>query len=155
MPALTQDLRLLGDPDDAADRRAEEDPDAGRVVGPVEPGVRDRLPPGAEREQNIALELAHLLQRGDGGHVDVLDLAGDPQTVAFAKGMGDRLGKSTVLAKDRAGFIVNFLLIPYLNSAIRVSLGVTPWRIMPLTCAFGGASRMSNGTTQVMAGAYS
>src|SRR2546426_2186720 len=42
------------------------------------------------------------------------------ETVEFATGMGERLGKTTVLAKDRAGFIVNFLLIPYLNSAIRM-----------------------------------
>ena len=42
------------------------------------------------------------------------------ETVDFAKGVGERLGKTTVLAKDRAGFIVNFLLIPYLNSAIRM-----------------------------------
>ncbi len=42
------------------------------------------------------------------------------ETVEFAKGMGERLGKTTVFAKDRAGFIVNFLLIPYLNSAIRM-----------------------------------
>ena len=42
------------------------------------------------------------------------------ETVEFARGMGQRLGKTTVMAKDRAGFIVNFLLIPYLNSAIRM-----------------------------------
>ena len=42
------------------------------------------------------------------------------ETVAFAGALGARLGKTTVLAKDRAGFIVNFLLIPYLNSAIRM-----------------------------------
>jgi len=42
------------------------------------------------------------------------------ETVSFARALGARLGKSTVLAKDRAGFIVNFLLIPYLNSAIRM-----------------------------------
>ena len=42
------------------------------------------------------------------------------ETVAFARDLGARLGKTTVLAKDRAGFIVNFLLIPYLNSAIRM-----------------------------------
>jgi 3-hydroxybutyryl-CoA dehydrogenase len=42
------------------------------------------------------------------------------ETVAFARGIGGRLGKTAVLAKDRAGFIVNFLLIPYLNSAIRM-----------------------------------
>jgi 3-hydroxybutyryl-CoA dehydrogenase len=42
------------------------------------------------------------------------------ETVAFAEGMGERLGKQTVLSKDRAGFIVNMLLIPYLNGAIRM-----------------------------------
>ena len=30
------------------------------------------------------------------------------------------LGKTTVLSKDRAGFIVNMLLIPYLNGAVRM-----------------------------------
>ncbi len=42
------------------------------------------------------------------------------ETLAFARAMGERLGKVTVLAKDRAGFIVNFLLIPYLNTAARM-----------------------------------
>jgi len=32
----------------------------------------------------------------------------------------DRLGKTTVMAKDRAGFVVNALLIPYLLAAIRM-----------------------------------
>jgi 3-hydroxybutyryl-CoA dehydrogenase len=36
---------------------------------------------------------------------------------AFA---ADRLGKRTVLSKDRAGFVVNALLIPYLLAAIRM-----------------------------------
>ena len=42
------------------------------------------------------------------------------ETVDFARKLGDRLGKTSVLAKDRAGVIVNFLLIPYVNSAIRM-----------------------------------
>jgi 3-hydroxybutyryl-CoA dehydrogenase len=50
----------------------------------------------------------------------VRSLATSDETVEFARGLGERLGKSCVLAKDRAGFIVNMLLIPYLNGAIRM-----------------------------------
>ena len=39
------------------------------------------------------------------------------ETLDFALRMGERMGKTTVVAKDRAGFIVNFLLVPYLNAA--------------------------------------
>jgi 3-hydroxybutyryl-CoA dehydrogenase len=42
------------------------------------------------------------------------------ETLDFARGMGERLGKTTVMAKDRAGFTVNYLLTYYLNSAIRM-----------------------------------
>jgi len=42
------------------------------------------------------------------------------ETMEFAQGMGERLGKTTVVAKDRAGFIVNYLLTYYLNSAVRM-----------------------------------
>lgn len=42
------------------------------------------------------------------------------ETVEFARAFGAMLGKTTVLSRDRAGFIVNTLLIPYLNDAIRM-----------------------------------
>ena len=42
------------------------------------------------------------------------------ETLEFARGYGAAVGKTTVLSKDRAGFIVNFLLIPYLNSAVEM-----------------------------------
>ncbi|MFL5796776.1 MAG: 3-hydroxyacyl-CoA dehydrogenase family protein [Actinomycetota bacterium] len=42
------------------------------------------------------------------------------ETIEFARAYGERIGKETVLSKDRAGFIVNFLLVPYLNSAIQM-----------------------------------
>jgi 3-hydroxybutyryl-CoA dehydrogenase len=40
------------------------------------------------------------------------------ETLAFGRAYCATLGKTTVLSKDRAGFIVNTLLIPYLNDAI-------------------------------------
>jgi 3-hydroxybutyryl-CoA dehydrogenase len=42
------------------------------------------------------------------------------ETLAFARAFGDRLGKTNVVAKDHAGFIVNRLLAPYLNDAARL-----------------------------------
>jgi 3-hydroxybutyryl-CoA dehydrogenase len=42
------------------------------------------------------------------------------EVVGFAQGFAERIGKTPVLAKDRAGFIVNFLLVPYLNSSIQM-----------------------------------
>ena len=41
-------------------------------------------------------------------------------TIGFARDYAAVLGKTTVLSGDRAGFIVNTLLIPYLNDAIRM-----------------------------------
>jgi 3-hydroxybutyryl-CoA dehydrogenase len=42
------------------------------------------------------------------------------ETVEFGRGYCVTLGKTTVLSRDRAGFIVNTLLIPYLNDAVRM-----------------------------------
>jgi 3-hydroxybutyryl-CoA dehydrogenase len=41
-------------------------------------------------------------------------------TMAFGRAYGVVLGKTTVESRDRAGFIVNALQIPYLNGAIRM-----------------------------------
>ncbi len=43
-----------------------------------------------------------------------------PETIAEVRKFAISLGKTPVLAKDTAGFIVNFLLIPYLIAAIRM-----------------------------------
>lgn len=51
----------------------------------------------------------------------VPSLLTSPATVERAQAFaGDALGKSTILSKDRAGFVVNALLIPYLLAAIRM-----------------------------------
>jgi 3-hydroxybutyryl-CoA dehydrogenase len=41
-------------------------------------------------------------------------------TLEVARGFGESLGKRIIVSKDRAGFIVNFLLIPYLCEAVRM-----------------------------------
>jgi 3-hydroxybutyryl-CoA dehydrogenase len=48
----------------------------------------------------------------------VVAITTDEETVAFARAFGQRVGKTVVIAKDRGGFIVNFLLGPFLNSAV-------------------------------------
>lgn len=42
------------------------------------------------------------------------------ETIETVRKFGESLGKTPVMAKDTAGFIVNFLLIPYLIAAIRM-----------------------------------
>jgi 3-hydroxybutyryl-CoA dehydrogenase len=42
------------------------------------------------------------------------------ETVAAGRAFGERLSKQVIHTKDRAGFIVNMLLIPYLVAAIRM-----------------------------------
>lgn len=42
------------------------------------------------------------------------------ETIEMVREFGESLGKTPVMAKDTAGFIVNFLLIPYLIAAIRM-----------------------------------
>ena len=42
------------------------------------------------------------------------------ETVADLRGFAESLGKTPIVAKDTAGFVVNFLLIPYMLSAVRM-----------------------------------
>jgi 3-hydroxybutyryl-CoA dehydrogenase len=42
------------------------------------------------------------------------------ETLELARDFGERLGKTCVRSADRAGFIVNRLLVPYLNAAARL-----------------------------------
>ncbi|MBV9712638.1 MAG: 3-hydroxybutyryl-CoA dehydrogenase [Ktedonobacteraceae bacterium] len=50
----------------------------------------------------------------------VQTISTSPQTIEEVRQFALSLGKTLVLAKDTAGFIVNFLLIPYLLAAIRM-----------------------------------
>ena len=42
----------------------------------------------------------------------------DPQVIAVATEFAEKIGKTPVVAKDRAGFVANLLLFPYLNQAV-------------------------------------
>ncbi len=50
----------------------------------------------------------------------IAPLTASDETVAAAKGFAEACGKNAVEVKDRAGFIVNALLFPYLNNAVRM-----------------------------------
>jgi len=54
-------------------------------------------------------------------HVEIVrTISTSEETIETVRQFATSLGKSPVLAKDTAGFIVNFLLIPYLLAAIRM-----------------------------------
>ena len=50
----------------------------------------------------------------------VRTLTTSDETLETARQFGETLGKRIIVSKDRAGFIVNFLLIPYLTEAVRM-----------------------------------
>lgn len=50
----------------------------------------------------------------------VRTLTTSEETLETAKSFGESLGKRIIVSKDRAGFIVNFLLIPYLCESVRM-----------------------------------
>jgi len=50
----------------------------------------------------------------------IAPLTASDETVAAAKAFAEACGKNPVEVKDRAGFIVNALLFPYLNNAVRM-----------------------------------
>lgn len=50
----------------------------------------------------------------------VQSLKTSADTLARARSLGEQLGKKMILSKDRAGFIVNYLLVPYIVNAIKM-----------------------------------
>jgi 3-hydroxybutyryl-CoA dehydrogenase len=50
----------------------------------------------------------------------VVGLDTAPDTVARAEAFARQIGKTAIRTKDRSGFIVNFLLVPYLMAAVRM-----------------------------------
>jgi 3-hydroxybutyryl-CoA dehydrogenase len=50
----------------------------------------------------------------------VRTIASSEESVQTARAVGEALGKRPIIAKDRAGFVVNVLLVPYLLDAVRL-----------------------------------
>jgi 3-hydroxybutyryl-CoA dehydrogenase len=50
----------------------------------------------------------------------VRTIATSDETLEETRALGQRLGKRVIVAQDRGGFIVNLLLIPFLNNAVRL-----------------------------------
>ncbi|MBI4551123.1 MAG: 3-hydroxybutyryl-CoA dehydrogenase [Candidatus Latescibacteria bacterium] len=50
----------------------------------------------------------------------VIGLTTSEETIGIARQFGESLGKKIIVAKDTPGFIVNYLLIPYLLDAVRL-----------------------------------
>ena len=51
----------------------------------------------------------------------VIGLDTSDETVTRAIGFAEQLGKTAIRTKDRSGFIVNFLLVPYLMEPVQLS----------------------------------
>jgi 3-hydroxybutyryl-CoA dehydrogenase len=50
----------------------------------------------------------------------VRTIATSDRTLDETRALGEKLGKRVIVAQDRGGFIVNLLLIPFLNNAVRL-----------------------------------
>ena len=50
----------------------------------------------------------------------VRTLTTSDETLEAVRAVGERLGKRMIVSKDRAGFIVNYLLVPYMLDAVRM-----------------------------------
>src|SRR5439155_12130964 len=78
--ALAENLALLHDPRDPADRRPEGDSDTMRIET-VQSRVLDSFLARCERHQDVAVELALLFRRSDAARVEVLDFGGHPHRI--------------------------------------------------------------------------
>ena len=50
----------------------------------------------------------------------VVGIETSEETVATTQSFAERIGKTPIRTKDRSGFVVNFLLVPYLMAAVRM-----------------------------------
>jgi 3-hydroxybutyryl-CoA dehydrogenase len=128
------DLGALADADLVIEAVVEQPEEKQRVFARLDEVTRQEVVLASNTSSIPIIEIATATKRRDRvlgmhffnpppvmGLIEVIrSIETSDETLAFARAMGERLGKRVVLAKDRAGFIVNMLLIPYLNGAIRM-----------------------------------
>ena len=69
--------------------------------------------------QAVARQEIEYLRREYAKATDMIGL-GTPEAIAEGRAFVEGLGKTTILAKDTPGFVINVLLVPYLCEAVRL-----------------------------------
>jgi 3-hydroxybutyryl-CoA dehydrogenase len=131
---VTTDLELVADADLVIEAVPEDERLKVEVIGAIGKLVREEAIIASNTSSIPITQLAASVQRPErmlGLHffspvpvmtlvevVVALDTA--PEVVDTSKRFAERLGKRPIETKDRSGFIVNMLLVPYLMAAVRM-----------------------------------
>ncbi len=131
---LTTDLEAIGEADLVVEAVPEVERLKIEVMGAIDGVVRDDAIVASNTSSIPIAELAQAIRdpsRVLGMHFFspvpvmglveiVIALDTSERTVATAKAFAERIGKVPIETKDRSGFIVNMLLVPYLMAAVRM-----------------------------------
>jgi 3-hydroxybutyryl-CoA dehydrogenase len=131
---LTTDLDAMADRDLVVEAAPEDERLKVEIFGALSKVVRDEAILASNTSSIPIAELAKEVERPDrvlGLHffspVPVMSLVEvvrsldtSDETMASAMSFAERIGKRPIVTKDRSGFIVNMLLVPYLMAAVRM-----------------------------------
>jgi 3-hydroxybutyryl-CoA dehydrogenase len=131
---LTTRLEAIGDANLVIEAVPEDERLKLEVMGAIDSVVSDEAIVASNTSSIPIAELAQAIRRPDrvlGMHffspVPVMGLVEivvaldtSDETVAAAKSFAEQIGKRPIETKDRSGFIVNMLLVPYLMAAVRM-----------------------------------
>jgi 3-hydroxybutyryl-CoA dehydrogenase len=131
---LTTDLQEIADADLVVEAVPEQEPLKLEVLRAISDAVREEAIVASNTSSIPITQLAQAVSRPErmlGMHffspVPVMPLVElvvaldtTPETLAAAREFTQQIGKTPIQTKDRGGFVVNFLLVPYLNAAIRM-----------------------------------
>jgi 3-hydroxybutyryl-CoA dehydrogenase len=132
--SFSTDLGELGDCDVVVEAIVERLPEKVELFGRLDQIVPEHAILASNTSSLPIMEIARATHRPDrviGTHFFnpapvmkllevVRTIATSDETLAVTRALGERLGKRVIVAQDRGGFIVNLLLIPFLNNAVRL-----------------------------------